>query len=123
MLPLLRFASDGKEHAIGEARDALAADMRLSEEDLSARLPSNQQTVWANRVAWAKVHLDRAGLLRTTRRGVFEITERGRQVLVQPPDRITLKFLSQYPEFVAFRSRKSQTVPGRDPAEATDTVE
>ena len=121
--PLLRFSSDGKEHLMSEAREALAAEMTLSDQDLSARLPSGGQTVWSNRVAWAKVHLDRAGLLKTTRRGVFEITDRGRQVLAQPPERITLKFLSQYPEFLAFRARKIQPISGADHAETPDTAE
>lgn len=91
-----------------DARGALVLDMKLSEQDVSTRLPSGTQTVWSNRVAWAKVYLDRAGLLKSTRRGFFEITDRGRQVLAQPPERITLKYLSQYPEFEEFRSRKKE---------------
>lgn len=114
MLPLLRFAADGREHAVADAREALASTMNLSSNDLTVRLPSGTQTVWANRVAWAKVHLERAGLLHSTKRGVFQITERGLGVLKAPPERVTLRFLSQYPEFVEFRSKKREVTADDD---------
>ena len=63
MLPLLRFASDGNEHALSEAREALAEQFRLTEEDRATLLPSGRQAVFDNRVAWAKVYLQRGGLL------------------------------------------------------------
>jgi len=50
-----------------------------------------------NRVAWAKVYLAQAGLLASSRRGHFQITDRGREVLKAPPTRIDIKFLEQLP--------------------------
>lgn len=104
MLPLLRFASDGNEHAMSEAREALAEQFRLTDEDRTTLLPSGRQAVFDNRVAWAKVYLQRGGLLDSPRRGHFRISERGRDVLREPPGRITVKFLERFPEFVEFRS-------------------
>jgi restriction system protein len=121
MLPMLRLAGDGQEHALSDARAQIAETFRLTPEDLAQRLPSGVQTVWANRVAWAKVHLDRAGLLHSVRRGVFAITERGRQVLATPPDRITVKLLRQYPEFAAFVKRPA--ADGPDPKPVSPEVE
>jgi len=104
MLPFLRFASEGREHAMNEAREALAAEFRLTAEDRTALLPSGRQAVFDNRVAWAKVYLQRAGLLDSPRRGHFRISERGRDVLRDPPERVTVKYLERFPEFVEFRS-------------------
>lgn len=104
MLPLLKFASDGKEHSLEEAREKMASAFTLTDEDRKALLPSGRQTVFSNRVAWAKVYLHHAGLLTSLRRGYFQVSERGRDVLRTNPREINVKFLEQFPEFVEFRT-------------------
>ncbi len=111
MLPLLRYLGDGKEHPNQETTEALATEMKLSEEDRAAVLPSGQQAVFSNRVAWAKSHFKSAGLIESTGRGVYRITERGREVLAKNPKRIDLKFLDQFPGYRAFRIGKKTVVP------------
>jgi len=103
-LPMLRFASDGEEHGLSEVREMLANEFQLTDAERSALLPSGRQAIFANRVAWAKVYLQRAALLDSQRRGHFRITERGTEVLRDPPERITVKYLERFPEFVEFRS-------------------
>ncbi len=46
--------------------------------------------------------LAKAGALKRPKRGIFQITERGQQLLQQYPSRFTKKALSIYPEFIAF---------------------
>ena len=58
-------------------------------------------------MAWAKVYLVQAGLLLSTRRGHFQISDRGRDVLESPPARVDIRFLEQYPEFLEFRRPKA----------------
>jgi restriction system protein len=87
---------------MAEFRERIAADLKLSPEDLSQRLPSGRQTVFANRVAWSAVYLHRAAALERTRRGVFRITARGHELLEQNPAKINIQILSQFPEFVSF---------------------
>ncbi len=106
MLPLLRFANDGRDHSISDARDALAREFGLTAADLAQMLPSGRQATWSNRVAWAKSYLDQAELVESPRRGTFRITARGQKVLEHPPERITIRWLEQFPEFAEFRSRK-----------------
>ncbi len=110
MMPLLRVAADGREHSLAEARDVLAAEFRLSDTDREEPLPSGRQSKFSNRVAWAKSYLQQAGLLLSPRRGHFQISDRGRDVLKHAPQRIDIKFLEQYPEFVEFRTPKSDVV-------------
>jgi restriction system protein len=69
-------------------------------------LPSGQQTVFDNRVGWARTHLKKAVLLEYPKRGFFQITERGRDLLTQNPTKINIKFLNQFPEHIEFLNSK-----------------
>lgn len=88
MLPLLQVLGDGSERGASEVTDMLAGQFALSEIDRAERLPSGQQTVFTNRVAWAKAHLKGAGLIECPTRGRWIISNAGRQVLSGNPDTI-----------------------------------
>ena len=108
MLPLLRLLKDGKEHYLNEVVGSLADEFELSPEEREQLLSSGQQTVIRNRTGWARTYLKKAGLLESTRRGYFRITERGKSVLSTKPVRIDVKYLEQFPEFVAFRELRHE---------------
>jgi len=110
MLPLLRLAGDKKEHRLQDAVEQLANEFGLTEEERKVLLQSGTQTLFANRVGWANTYLKKAGLLESTRRGYFAITERGLKVLQDNPAEINVKYLEQFPEFVQFR--KLPKTPG-----------
>jgi restriction system protein len=112
MLPVLTLSSKG-ETRIGDAVDILAQQLGLTPEERAELLPSGKQTLFANRVHWAKTYLSKAGLIESTRRGHFRITERGRNSLSSHPARIDNIFLSQFDEFQQFkeRARASQLKP------------
>jgi len=102
MLPLLKLAGDEKTHNLIDATDKLAQDFYLTEEEKSRLIPSGSPKFY-NRVGWAKTHLKKAGLLEYPQRGYFKITQRGLDVLRENPTEINMRFLKQYPEFIAFR--------------------
>jgi len=112
MLPLLRFVSDEKEHSLREATDALAQEFHLTEADLTEMLPSARKTRFYDRVGWARTYLRKAGLLSSSRRGRFQITQRGLDVLKHPPQRINVDFLEQFAEFIEFRTRREKNDEG-----------
>jgi len=112
MLPLLKIAGDRQEHSMRETIERLASEFRLTDGERMQLLPSGQQSTFDNRANWARSYLKQAGLLETPRRGYFLITERGRQVLDEPPQRIDIGFLSRYPEFREFRSRRFENQGG-----------
>jgi len=122
MLPLLELAEDGQEHSLSEAIGTFALRFGLSEEDRRELLPSGRQARLDNRVGWAVTHLRKAGLLERCGRGRFIITERGRAVLSSKPPVVNMRFLSQYPEFVAFRWR-TEEAPVVEPATDEQTPE
>lgn len=103
MLPMLELASDGREHSLEETRTAMASRFNLSEQEQNELLPTAKQTRFSNRVAWAKSYLQQADLLNSSRRGHFQITDRGRTVLAEKPPRIDIQFLERFAEFREFR--------------------
>ncbi len=105
--PLLEIASDGNEHSIGEVREIIASDFNLTNDDLAEKLPSGTQTKFDNRIAWAKSYFIQAKVLKATKRGWFKITQRGRDLINQNHERIDVKILNQYPEFLEFHTSKS----------------
>lgn len=110
MRPLLQFGADGTERNIKDAIAALADVFGLSAEDRAQLIPSGKQTLFGNRVHWARTYLDKAGALRRTRRSHFVVTDRGRELLRQYPERIESKTLRQFPEFAEFQSPRSEGV-------------
>jgi len=103
MLPLLQLASDGEERSIHEAVESLANHFSLNEEETSRLLSSGQQPIFYNRVGWARTYLKKARLIEDPRRGYFRITSRGKDVLRRNPDRIDMKYLKEFPEYIEFR--------------------
>lgn len=108
MLPLVKLASDKKEHFLQEATQSIAKEFKLSETELAELLPSGRKTRFYDRIGWAVTYLRKAGLLNSQGRGKFQITQRGLDVLKNPPERINVEFLEQYEEFVEFRSRRDR---------------
>ena len=103
MLPVLSASLDG-EIRIGDVVARLAEKLGLTPEERSQLLPSGKQTLFANRVHWAKTYLGKAGLIESARRGYFKITARGRQIIESKPTRIDNNFLSQFEEFEKWRT-------------------
>ncbi len=104
MLPVLRSGFNG-EVKISDVVERLASEFNLTAEERSHLLQSGKQTSFSNRVHWAKSYLSKAGLVKLTRRGYFQITGRGRDVLLENPGRIDSKYLEKFPEFQIFHSR------------------
>lgn len=98
MLPLMRLISDGKELAIRDATLVIGQQLNLTESEWAEKLPSGRAPLFYNRLAWAKTHLKRAGLINQPRRGVIVISDRGRQVLLSQPTKIDLRYLEQFPQ-------------------------
>lgn len=102
MLPVLREAEQG-EVRIGAVVESLADAFALTSQQRAHLLPSGKQSTFANRVHWAKSYLGKAALIEATKRGHFKATERGLELLKNPPPKINIGFLNQYPEFKQFK--------------------
>jgi len=122
MLPVLK-ALGSEPQSIEAIRDTIAREYQLSDADRSELLPSGRQGRFNNRVAWALGYLKQALLLTKPRRGFYQASERGRDVLARQPGRIDIAYLMQFPEFQEFRSRSRSTVDERADVIPTDAKE
>jgi restriction system protein len=115
MLPLLQALQDGQTHRYADVAEQLADHFQLTESERLELLPSGAQRRFLNRVGWARTYLAKAALLAGVERGSIQITNAGRSLLAEHPQRIDIRFLNRYPEFVAFRERTVQPPPKNGP--------
>jgi restriction system protein len=115
LLPVLVIAGDGAEHSLASTREQLATQFQLTADERAELLPSGRQRRFDNRVAWAKVYLEQAGLISSSRRAHFQITTQGRDLLAQNPGKIDIGLLDQYEKFREFRtvSKKASGEPNQ----------
>ena len=113
MLPLLSLAADGHKHRFSDAIIELGKHFQLSEEELKQLIPSGQDYLFSNRCGWAKTYLKKAGLVTYPARGYFQITHSGNQLLSENPEKIDVKTLKRFPEFLAYWN-------GAQPGEGTE---
>ena len=108
MLPLLNFASDNKIHSVKEAIESLSQVFELTEEERKALLPSGYQFIFDNRVGWARTYLKKAGLLMDPKKGSFQITEKGFELLKSKTNNLDIKSLVQFEIINNFTSQKNE---------------
>ncbi len=127
MLPALQALGrrDDEVSIIG-LEDELVGALRISSEERTRMLPSGAQTVFSNRLNWARSYLSKAGLIELPKRGFCRATQKGRDLLAEGVSEINLTVLERYPEFNAWRAQQkvehvSSPMPSRgNPDEAID---
>jgi restriction system protein len=110
MLPFLKAIADGKQRSLRDVIESIADALALSAEQRVETLTSGQRVI-ANRVGWARTYLKKAGLLESPKRGVMQITERGREVLAENPTQINTAYLKErfgeFREWIQAQPRES----------------
>ncbi len=97
-LPILRLLNDGERHDASALIDHLAHHFELTATEINERTSSGRNRL-AGRISWTRMELRNAGLLGYMDGGGSHITERGRKVLADNPDRIDKTFLNQFEEY------------------------
>ena len=88
MLPLLEAVANGKSHSLRELTTPLADKFGLNDEERQRRLMSGA-LAFANRVAWARLHLIKATLMESPARGMVRITDLGKKALANRPPNVS----------------------------------
>jgi restriction system protein len=101
MLPVLRLSGE-RAWNMRDLIARVADDLDLTPAERDQEIPSGGTKLIANRVHWAKTHLKKAGLLHQPKRGVVQITERGREVLNENSGSIEVQSLLRFLEMQAF---------------------
>ena len=106
MLPVLQtLGLRDEEIDVATLEDEVSRTLRISADERGRKQPSGNQTVFANRLNWARSYLAKARLIESTRRGYHRATDRGRALLAEGVNEINLDLLERYPEFAAWRTR------------------
>ena len=105
MRPVLAALADGEVRRSRHVKDAMVEQFELSAEERAQMLPSGRQRTMDNRVGWATTYLSQAGLIERPQRGQLRISPAGREALRRFPERIDMKVLETYPDYLAFRDR------------------
>lgn len=102
--PFLEFICDAHPHSLKELKSLMAAHFHLDEAALAELLPSGRQTVFINRIGWARTYLKKAGLINSPARATFVITRQGLEVLQDNPDVIDSAYLMRFEGFREFQN-------------------
>lgn len=105
MRPVLAALADGEVRRSRHVKDAMVEQFELTAEERAQMLPSGRQRTMDNRVGWATTYLSQAGLIERPQRGQLRISPAGREALRRFPERIDMKVLETYPDYLAFRDR------------------
>lgn len=112
MRPVLAYLQDGTERSSREVIAHVSDQYGLTEEERAELIPSGAQRRIDNKVHWAISHMFQAGLVTRPSRGHVRITDVGRRVLQEHPDRVDMKVLGEFPSYLAFRSKtKAKAAP------------
>jgi restriction system protein len=120
MLPTLALLCQRfDEMHVSRVEEELVKALKISAEELTRLVPSRQQSIFANRLNWARCYLLKAGLIESTRRGYIRGTERARDLIEEGVRELDVNMLARYPEFTAWRDR----VPGEEIKVDAETAE
>lgn len=110
MLPVLQNLEDNKEHTGKELANAIAKQLKLTEEQRNEVYPISSKKVYIDRIGWARTYLKKAGLLDSPQRATYKITKAGLNLLNKAPVKINDEVLMQFESFRQFVGNKKQQV-------------
>ncbi|GAY11339.1 Mrr restriction system protein [Pseudonocardia sp. N23] len=123
LLPVLQVLKDGETVQARDLQDRVADHVGLTPEQRDEVLDSGQLR-YRNRIGWAVSSLARAGALTRPRRGSYTVTDVGRRLLAEHPERIDEVDLRQIPAYrdhvPARRANSSPVVPVTDDRSSSD---
>ena len=93
MLPILSKMKDEKIYDSTMIRNIVVEHFGITGEEKQVKTPNGKQLLYYNRIAWSISYLRTGGLIESPERGKYQISELGKKVLNNPPEKITIRFL------------------------------
>ena len=94
-------ATSKKDMTVSDMRQFIVGHFKLTEEDCNQRTKNGNTTQVADRLNWVRQYLRRALMIELPQRGVYRITQRGRDYLASHNSMRKVD-LMQYPEFASY---------------------
>lgn len=104
MLPELEFIGKTGEVSVKILKEGMIQYFDITKEEQEQKTPNGKQFIYYNRMAWAISYLKMAELIYYPQRGIYKITDNGKKVLKNPPERITIGYLKQFASLSKNRS-------------------
>ena len=101
-----------------EVRDWLVADLQISDESLELTIKNGTQ-LFLNRVQWARLYLSKTGYIGSSKRGVWSLTEKGRNAQID--DNETREINSTVAKLNATKRQRPENDDDTD--ESTDSLD
>ena len=122
-LPFLNAVNDEKIHTLRDIKEHITKALDLKENEISKRLPSGSQTIYDNRIGWARAYLKKAGLIISPQRAQFQITNEGKKLLKSGAEITDNLLAEKYPEFADFIKGGRKTVEKTSESSEQNTIE
>ncbi|MEB3043109.1 restriction endonuclease [Rhizobium mulingense] len=98
MLPTLKLFAEGATN-VAQCVPKLKKMYGISDDEAAELIPSGRVTVLQSRTHWARTYLSKAGLLSSPRRNQHVITEAGKKLLSENPEKIDNATLARFSGF------------------------
>jgi len=99
MLPLLQFLGKNDEVSMKIIKDGMIKHFNISKDEQEQKTPNGKQLTYYNRIAWAISYLRMAELIISPQRGTYKISNDGKNILKNPPEKISVKYLKNISNF------------------------
>lgn len=113
-------ATSKKDVTISEMRQYIVDYFQLTDEDCSLRTKSGNTTQVTDRLNWVRQYLRRALMIELPQRGVYRITQRGKDYLANH-NSLKKQDLMQFPEFASYAT--GMTPASTNTSESTSNQE
>lgn len=114
-------ATNSKDMSISEMRQYIIDYFHLTDEDCSLRTKSGNSTQVVDRLNWVRQYLRRAQMIEIPERGVYRITQRGKDYL-SSHDSLRKQDLMQFPEFASYANGTVINTIGTTDSSAQDST-
>jgi restriction system protein len=110
--PLLELADSrnkkwGFDTSISFAEEYLGNEFKLTSKEMNEKKATGNEKLFVHIIRWARTYLKKAGLITdTSQKGHFVITELGKKVIKENPEKITESYLNQFQSFKDTRRKK-----------------
>jgi len=94
MLPILEFIGKNGEVPVKAIQKAVIKHFNITDEEQKQEIPSGRQLTYVNRIAWAIARMKMEDVVCSPQRRIYKISDKGKKILENPPEKITLKYLN-----------------------------
>ena len=123
LMPVLKAFADGRELRHADVRARVIESLELIPDDIQEMMPNGRHSKLVHYAYHATHELKRSGLVMSVQRGVFQLTEEGKQLLQDPPPRLDLEYVRSLPAYEPWQNNSKAPAHNKVPSSANAGLE